>query len=98
MREVVFYRRAEREFQQSIRFYALQSEKIGLEFSAEVQRLLKSIQANPDAGVLSSRRTRKRLCKRFPFGIIYRVLPTEVHVVAIMQLRRRPNYWKRRFQ
>ena len=98
MREVVFYRRAEREFQQSIRFYALQSERIGLDFNAEIQRVLRSIQANPDAGVSSSRRTRKRLCKRVPFGIMYRVLPTEIHVVAVVHLRRRPNYWKGRHQ
>ena len=37
-------------------------------------------------------------CKlpRFPYGIIYRMKPDVIEILAIMHLRREPGYWKSR--
>jgi toxin ParE1/3/4 len=96
--EVVFFRRAEQEVQESKEFYALQSPEVEERFATEIERIIKSVQANPEAGALISARTRRRLCKHFPFGIIYRVTPSVIQIVAVMHLHRRPDYWKGRRQ
>jgi hypothetical protein len=33
---------------------------------------------------------------RFPFGVVYEIESENISVIAIMHLRRRPGYWKRR--
>jgi len=36
------------------------------------------------------------MVRRFPFGILYRIEPEQIVVVAVMHLRRRPGYWRDR--
>ena len=36
---------------------------------------------------------RRRLCQRFPYGVLYSVGGDEIRVLAVMNLKRRPNYW-----
>jgi len=31
--------------------------------------------------------------RRFPFGVVYRVLAGEIQVVAVAHHRRKPGYW-----
>ena len=33
--------------------------------------------------------------KRFPFHVIYRVMPAQIIVLAVAHQRRRPAYWAR---
>lgn len=39
-----------------------------------------------------------RRCKlpRFPYGIIFRVKPEHLEIIAVMHLRRQPGYWRTR--
>jgi hypothetical protein len=34
--------------------------------------------------------------RRFPFNVLYQVLPDEIRVIAIAHQRRKPDYWKSR--
>jgi hypothetical protein len=34
--------------------------------------------------------------RRFPFAVVYEIESHNISVIAIMHLRRRPGYWKRR--
>ena len=36
------------------------------------------------------------LINRFPFAVIYQIIEGEVTIIAIMQLNRKPDYWKDR--
>ena len=36
---------------------------------------------------------RRRLVRRFPYGILYATRPGVVRVLAVMNLKRRPTYW-----
>src|SRR5712691_11966073 len=36
---------------------------------------------------------RRRLCQRFPYGLLYTIAGNELRVLAVMNLRRRPGYW-----
>lgn len=41
---------------------------------------------------------RCRRVGRFPFGVIYRIDLEEIVIVAVADLRRRPNYWMKRLR
>ena len=41
---------------------------------------------------------RRRLVRRFPFGILYRIEPEEIVIVAVAHLRRKPGYWRERIK
>jgi hypothetical protein len=48
--------------------------------------------AYSQAGRALSENTRRRLVKRFPFGIICQTKSDALHVIAVADLRRRPGY------
>ena len=38
-------------------------------------------------------RTRRYVITRFPYGIVYQIRANEILVVAVMHLKRQPDYW-----
>jgi plasmid stabilization system protein ParE len=96
VRRLTFHPEAEEELDRSTEFYLTESQKLGNDFAAEIARLLESIQQNPEAGQVLNGNLRRRLCSRFPFAIIYRFSETELYVVAVVELHRRPDYWRHR--
>ena len=74
-------------------YYERQAQGLGRGFLAEVQRTVASIAENPRIGRVVRRPIRRRLLRRFPFGILYRIDPQEIVIIAVMHLRRRPGYW-----
>jgi plasmid stabilization system protein ParE len=67
-----------------------------VDFVAEVRRAARAIAAYPEVGRRFSRRLRRTLVRRFPYGLLYRVEANTILVVAVMHLRRRPGYWRGR--
>ena len=39
---------------------------------------------------------RRFVFRRFPFNLVYRVLPDKIEVIAVAHQRRRPMYWRNR--
>jgi hypothetical protein len=65
--------------------------------SQAMPRIRGQPQSYPRLETYRTRRiVRRYLLKRFPFSIIYELRPTEIVVLAVAHVRRRPNYWKRR--
>jgi toxin ParE1/3/4 len=92
---LVFHPLAEREFIAAARFYETRASGLGADFIRQVEYTLAEIVARPNAGSLFAGSTiRRRLVQRFPFGVVYE--PANISVIAVMHLRRRPGYWKRR--
>ncbi len=82
---LVFHPLAERELIAAARFYETRASGLG----------------HPNAGSLfmgMGTTIRRRLMQRFPFGVVYEVETENISVIAIMHLRRRPGYWKRRLR
>jgi len=84
------------EFGEAVAFYQDRAPGLGQEFFAEVQRVLKSIGENPSMGSPLAPPFRRFLCRRFPFGVVYREDDNGVLAQAVMHLRRRPGYWRDR--
>lgn len=38
----------------------------------------------------------RALVKRYPYGILYSVEKDRIYIVAVMNLSRNPEYWKKR--
>ena len=50
----------------------------------------------PEAWHPLSKRTRRCLVKRFPYGVIYTKRGEEIIIIAVANLHRKPDYWKNR--
>lgn len=91
-----FHEFAEEEFDKAIEFYESCSQGLGVDFSKEIYAAIERIVRHPDAWTPISKNTRRCLANRFPFGVIYKILNDCIYIIAVADLRRRPNYWRDR--
>ena len=96
MTAIVFLPPAQEEMTAAARHYQTQSTGLGAEFLSEVERTIAAIASHPKAAPKVRQDIRRRLLKRFPFGILYVATVDEIVIVAIMHLSRRPGYWEDR--
>jgi len=93
---VEFLDPAEAELGEAVVFYNGESEGLGYEFAAEVNRTLARIVEHPLAWTMLSKRTRRCRTNRFPYGLLYQVRGDVILVVAVMHLHRDPICWENR--
>jgi plasmid stabilization system protein ParE len=86
------------ELEEAVAHYNSESPGLGYEFADEIFRTIRRVQANPLAWQSLSRRTRRCLANRFPYGVVYQVREDVLLVVAIMHLHRYPAAWMVRLQ
>ena len=98
MMPVIFLPEAEEEMVEASLYYQTQSPRLGVEFLSEVERAVKSIAASPNTWPILEGDLRRRLTKRFPFGILYRIESAAIVAIAVAHLRRKPGYWKDRIR
>jgi toxin ParE1/3/4 len=84
---------AERELNDAAQYYDLESPGLGSAFLAEVEHTFNRIEEHPEAAAVIRGAIRRRLVRRFPYAVLYRLRDDEVRILAVMNLRRRPNYW-----
>jgi plasmid stabilization system protein ParE len=96
MTHIVFLVPAEEEMLEAAEYYESQRRGLGRPFLAEVQRTVDRIVENPRLDQTVRQGIRRRLLRRFPFGILYQVDPEAIVIIAVMHLRRRPGYWSDR--
>lgn len=90
---VTFNSLAERELNDAIQYYENEQIGLGAAFLAEVRRCTDTIVEYPEAGPIILGVVRRRLCQRFPYGVLYSRRDDEIRVLAVMNLKRHPNYW-----
>jgi len=91
-----FHEDAETEFDKAAEYYEDCRAGLGLEFAREVYAAIARVIRFPDGWSPMSTNTRRCLVNRFPFGIIYQVQSGHVHIIAVADLRRHPQYWRDR--
>ena len=94
MTAAVFLPPAEEEMVAAAQFYEAQCPGLGTDFLKEVHLAVDAIAAHPRSGSRIKNEIRRRLLKRFPFGLLYVIEEQAVVIVAVMHLRRRPGYWR----
>lgn len=87
---------AETELAETAQFYEARLRGLGETFLVEVGRCFDRAREAPESGLLCFGRFRRLLVRRFPYSVIYEILPDEVLIVAVAHQRRKPGYWRRR--
>ena len=90
---VSFHDLARVELNEAAQYYDRESPGPGEAFVTEVQRCTDAIVRYPEAGPVIHGSIRRRLVRRFPYALLYRVKSAGIRVLAVMNLKRRPAYW-----
>ena len=94
MKPVILHPEAEAEFEEAADFYEAQRVVYGEVFRQDVATALGQIGNTPTIfSPYQGGPVRRRLLKRFPFGIYFLERDDAIHVIAVMNQRRKPNYW-----
>jgi hypothetical protein len=94
--EIRLLKPAQAELDDEIIYYEEQVSGLGIEFLDEILKTFKRIKLNPKAWTLFSKRTRRCLVHRFPYGVIYQIRENEILIIAIANLHKKPDYWRDR--
>ncbi len=96
--KITFLPPAERELDEAVDYYEAQKTGLGFEFFEEVLDTVERIKCYPEAWQLISRNARRCRTSRFPYGVIYQIRDggSEILIVAVCHLHRKPDYWRSR--
>jgi hypothetical protein len=94
--KIKFHSEARIEFFEASEYYEDQVVGLGDDFIDEVEKVLDVIDKQPSSGTKITDSERRFLVSRFPYGIIYSVGDNLITIYAVMNLRRKPGYWKSR--
>jgi len=97
-RFVRFSEPASQELAEAVHWYETRRAGLGGELFDAVVATVTLIETSPEIGqtISTDGHTRRTLVARFPYHVVYRLRPTEIVIVAIAHLKRRPGYWKNR--
>ncbi|MEI8138827.1 MAG: type II toxin-antitoxin system RelE/ParE family toxin [bacterium] len=91
-----FAQSAREELFGSIDYYELQQPGLGLAFSEQVYATIERICEFPDGWTPLDNTFHRCLVKQFPYALIYTVSNQVVIIAAVMNLHRKPDYWRSR--
>lgn len=87
MRQIVFRHQARRELDEAGDWYERERTGLGLEFFAEIERLLRRVSGNPEQSPVLFRGTRKAVACRFPYCVYFRERNQHIVVVGKQKTR-----------
>jgi plasmid stabilization system protein ParE len=88
-----FHDLAKVELKEAAQYYEAKSTGLGGAFVAEAERSVAAILEYPKSSPIARGSIRRRVLRRFPYGLLYRVRGQQLRILAVMNLRRRPAYW-----
>jgi plasmid stabilization system protein ParE len=93
MKPVRFHPEAESEMNDAAAWYEAQRRGLGKRLIASVEDAVNRIRLNPELYQAIDEDVRRCLTATFPFGVLFRIRPDSIEIVAVMHLRREPGYW-----
>lgn len=91
-----FHPEADEEYAAAAAYYATISLALGGRFYDEIERAIAAVRAAPTRFRRIDADTRRHLAHDFPYAIIYLDEPDTIWILAIMPLKRAPDYWRHR--
>ncbi len=79
---ISFHELAERELDDAAQYYERQSPGLGTTFIAEVERTTQAINQHPHAGASLPSGIQRRLLRRFPYALLYRVRFDRIRILG----------------
>lgn len=95
---IEFHPAARLEFIEAVNYYESRSQGLGAEFAEEIEAALEVIADDPRRWRCLEEDVRRKLLKRFPYGVLYTEEVDYLLIVALMHFRRKPGYWRQRLQ
>ena len=95
-RNVRFHPEAIAEAHAAYEWYAERNPSAADAFISELDHAIRQIKSKPQVWPVHSQGTRRFLFRRFPYGVIYRIIESTIQVIAVAHGRRRPGYWRSR--
>jgi plasmid stabilization system protein ParE len=84
---------AQQELDEAIEYYNDRSPGLGNQFLLEALATFERIKKFQRAWHPYTEHTRRCRTRRFPYGVIYQILESEILIVAVANLHKRPAYW-----
>ncbi len=96
MQTLIFHPEAKAEMRQAANWYEDRRRGLAEIFITAGETAVQQIQLNPYSRMKIRNSARRMLLKKFPYGIIYLVEEDTIFILAVMHLRRHPDYWVNR--
>ena len=87
---------AREELLEAIQYYETESPGLGTSFLAAVNEGLDQLLAFPESAPILYGKVRRKNIRRFPYSLLYSLRQGDIRVLAIMNQKRRPFYWRGR--
>ena len=91
--KVRFLTPAEIEMFEASVYYEMQAYDLGANFLDIIEEAVADIAEYPDTWPVIDYGIRRRIVRRFPYSILYRIHTDEIIIVAIMHQKQKPGYW-----
>ncbi|MBN1362236.1 MAG: type II toxin-antitoxin system RelE/ParE family toxin [Sedimentisphaerales bacterium] len=88
-----FLQVAKRELDDAVEYYHRERPGLGHELLWEVFFAIDRIKQFPQAWQIFYEDARRRLIRRFPYGIVYICASDLILILAVAHLHREPDYW-----
>jgi plasmid stabilization system protein ParE len=91
-----FHPEADEEYTAAATYYAAISRDLGGRFYDEIEGLIAEVRAAPQRFRRIDGGVRRHLARGFPYALLYLDQPEEIWIIAVLPLRREPDYWRQR--
>ena len=91
-----FHPEAKQELNEAIEYYENIDPGLGRDFALEIYSAIERAVDFPKTWTVMESEVRRSLVRRFPYGVLYFEENDGIFVVAVMNLHRKPDFWKYR--
>ena len=87
---------AERDTRRAFSWYEKQRPGLGRELALELDVIYERLAENPYFYADIYRGIHRAITRRFPYGVFYLIVESEVRILSVTDMSRNPSVWKRR--
>ncbi len=85
---------ARQELLEAIQYYESESPGLGAAFLSTVTEGIDQLLEFPESGPILQGKVRRKPLRRFPYSLLYALRERHVRILAVMNQKRRPFYWR----
>ena len=89
-------KQAEKDLREAFLWYAEKKPRLGFLFKDFLETAISSIKQNPLKSQIRYKNIRIRFLNKFPFGIHYTILESEIINLAVFQTSLEPKMWQKK--
>jgi plasmid stabilization system protein ParE len=93
---VIIQPEAEQDLDDAFEYLEAQQKGLGFQLLAELTDILEALESSPLLFQKVYGEKRRAVVKRFKYNVIYKVINTEVYILAIIHGSRNPRKWQSR--